>query len=136
MSFNFKQGNIQRYNAYTHSSTTTLKLTTENSGSMIFCDCSANDITIDLPPVEDSVGLNYDFLVVGALATNTINIRSIDKSGNTENKIDLPGNFLVLGNTATLLMLDGTKGDRLQIVSDGSAWYLNHLSLRHTLSLA
>ena len=49
MSFNFKQGNIQRYNAYTHSSTTTLKLTTENSGSMIFCDCSANDLT-DLPP--------------------------------------------------------------------------------------
>ena len=135
MSFNFKQGNIQRYNTYTHSSTTTLKLTSENSGSMILCDCSANNITIDLPPVEDSVGLNYEFLVVGAFAANTINIRSIDKSGNAENKIDNPGNFLVLGNTATLLMLDGTKGDRLQIVSDGSAWYLNHLSLRHTLSL-
>ena len=135
MSFNFKQANIQRYNTYTHSSTTALKLTAENSGSLILCDCSANDITIDLPPVEDSVGLNYDFLVVGALATNTINIRSIDKSGNTENKIDIPGNF-GLGNTATLLMVDGTKGDRLQIVSDGSAWYLNHLSLRHTLSLA
>lgn len=136
MSFNFKQANIQRYNTYTHSSTTTLKLTSENSGSMILCDCSANNITIDLPPVEDSVGLNYEFLVVGAFAANTINIRSIDKSGNAENKIDNPGNFLVLGNTATLLMLDGTKGDRLQIVSDGSAWYLNHLSLRHTLSLA
>ena len=135
MSFNFKQANIQRYNTYTHSSTTTLKLTSENSGSMILCDCSANNITIDLPPVEDSVGLNYEFLVVGAFAANTINIRSIDKSGNAENKIDNPGNFLVLGNTATLLMLDGTKGDRLQIVSDGSAWYLNHLSLRHTLSL-
>ena len=136
MSFNFKQANIQRYNTYTHSSTTTLKLTSENSGSMILCDCSANDITIDLPPVEDSVGLNYEFLVVGALAENTINIRSIDKSGNTENKIDIPGNFLGLRNTATLRMLDGTKGDRLQIVSDGSAWYLNHLSLRHTLSIA
>lgn len=136
MSFNFKQANIQRYNTYTHSSTTTLKLTSENSGSMILCDCSANNITIDLPPVEDSVGLNYEFLVVGAVAANTINIRSIDKSGNAENKIDNPGNFLVFGNTATLLMLDGTKGDRLQIVSDGSAWYLNHLSLRHTLSLA
>lgn len=135
MSFNFKQANIQRYNTYTHSSTTALKLTAENSGSLILCDCSANDITIDLPPVEDSVGLNYEFLVVGALAENTINIRSIDKSGNTENKIDIPGNF-GLGNTATLLMVDGTKGDRLQIVSDGSAWYLNHLSLRHTLSLA
>ena len=136
MSFNFKQGNIQRYNAYTHSSTTALKLTSENSGSMIFCDCSANDITIDLPPVEeDSVGLNYEFLVVGAVATNTINIRSIDKSNVAENKIDIPGNF-GLGNTATLLMVDGTKGDRLQIVSDGSAWYLNHLSIRHTLSIA
>ena len=135
MSFNFKQGNIQRYNAYTHSSTTALKLTSENSGSLILCDCSANDITIDLPPVEDSVGLNYDFLVVGALATNTINIRSRDKSNVAENTIDIPGN-LGLGNTATLLMVDGTKGDRLVIVSDGSAWYLNHLSLRHTLSIA
>ena len=50
MSFNFKQANIQRYNTYTHSSTTALKLTAENSGSLILCDCSANYITIDLPP--------------------------------------------------------------------------------------
>ena len=35
MSFNLKQGNIQRFNTYTHSSATTLKLTTENS-SFIF----------------------------------------------------------------------------------------------------
>lgn len=137
MSFNFKQGNIQRYNTYTHSSTTALKLTTENSGSMILCDCSANDITIDLPPVEeDSLGLNYEFLVVGALATNTINIRSRDKSNVAENKIDIPGNF-GLGNTATLTIGGAaTKGDRLVIVSDGSAWYLNHFSLSHTLSIA
>ena len=136
MSFNFKQGNIQRYNTYTHSSTTALKLTSENSGSMIFCDCSANDITIDLPPVEDSVGLNYDFLVVGALATNTINIRSIDKSGNTENKIQITGNF-ALGNTATLTIGGGAlKGDRLQIVSTGSIWYLNNFVNNNTLSIS
>jgi hypothetical protein len=136
MSFNFKQGNIQRYNAYTHSSTTTLKLTTENSGSMIFCDCSANDITIDLPPVEDSVGLNYDFLVVGTLATNTINIRSRDNTDSAENKIQITGNF-ALGNTATLTIGGGAlKGDRLQIVSTGSIWYLNNFVNNNTLSIA
>ena len=49
MSFNLKQGNIQRLNTYTHSSTVSLKLTTENSGSLIFLDCSANNLLIDLP---------------------------------------------------------------------------------------
>ena len=129
MSFNFKQGNIQRYNTYTHSSTTTLKLTTENSGSMIFCDCSANNITIDLPPVQDSVGLNYDFLVSNSTGSATMKINARDKSNNLEAKIKIVGNQSVSANNTATLTVAGTAqiGDRLSVVSDGNYWFVNQL---------
>ena len=135
MSFNLKQGNIQRFNTYTHSSTTSLKLTTENSGSFIFLDCSANNLTIELPPNENSIGIHFDFLVTNVSNGNTIDIKAVDKAGDPESeKIQITGNFTP-GHTATLeIGIDEFNGDRLQIISNGSKWYLNNFVSNNTLS--
>lgn len=134
MSFNLKQANIQRLNTYTHSSTVSLKLTTENSGSLIFLDCSANNLLIDLPPVEESNGLHYDFLATGVADSNTIKIRAFDKSGNYESKIQITGNFTIADTAVLTIGAGELKGDRLQIISDGSTWYLNNFVNNNTLS--
>ena len=129
MSFNLKQANIQRYNAYTHSSTTTLKLTTENSGSLVFLDCSSNNVAVDLPPVTDSVGINYEFLVSNSTGSATMKINARDKTNTLEAKIKIVGNQSVSANNTATLTVAGTAqiGDRLSVVSDGSFWYVNQI---------
>jgi len=130
MSFNFKQANVQRLNSYIHSSTTTLKLTTENSGSLVFLDCSNNNLAVDLPPVTDSIGINYDFLVSNSTGSATMKLNARDKSNNLEAKIKIVGNQSVSANNTATLTVAGTAqiGDRLSVVSDGSFWYINQIN--------
>jgi hypothetical protein len=130
MSFNFKQANVQRLNSYIHSSTTTLKLTTENSGSLVFLDCSNNNLAVDLPPVTDSIGINYDFLVSNSTGSATMKINARDKSNNLEAKIKIVGNQSVSANNTASLTVAGTAqiGDRLSVISDGSFWYINQIN--------
>ena len=129
MSFNFKQANVQRLNSYIHSSTTTLKLTNENSGSLVFLDCSNNNLAVDLPPVTDSIGINYDFLVSNSTGSAAMKINARDKSNNLEAKIKIVGNQSVSANNTATLTVAGTAqiGDRLSVVSDGSFWYVNQI---------
>jgi|TARA_B100001093_G_scaffold493523_1_gene535782 hypothetical protein len=130
MSFNFKQANVQRLNSYIHSSTTTLKLTTENSGSLVFLDCSNNNVAVDLPPVTDSIGINYDFLVSNSTGSAAMKINARDKSNNLEAKIKIVGNQSVSANNTATLTVAGTAqiGDRLSVISDGSFWYINQIN--------
>ena len=130
MSFNFKQANVQRLNSYIHSSTTTLKLTTENSGSLVFLDCSNNNLAVDLPPVTDSIGINYDFLVSNSTGSAAMKINARDKSNNLEAKIKIVGNQSVSANNTASLTVAGTAqiGDRLSVISDGSFWYINQIN--------
>jgi hypothetical protein len=130
MSFNFKQANVQRLNSYIHSSTTTLKLTTENSGSLVFLDCSNNNLAVDLPPVTDSIGINYDFLVSNSTGSAAMKINARDKSNNLEAKIKIVGNQSVSANNTATLTVAGTAqiGDRLSVISDGSFWYINQIN--------
>lgn len=130
MSFNFKQANVQRFNSYTLQGGT-LKLTAENSGSMIFLDCWGTDfnLVIDLPPLQDSVGLHFNFLITASTAGNTIKIAARDKAGDLESKLFIKGNYESsnANKVVTFTIADPAQvGDKISVISDGVYWFVNH----------
>ena len=136
MSINLKKGNIQRLNT-TNIITGTLPLTVENSGSTVFISCflPGENAIIDLPPVNDSLGCNYDFLIASFNSNNTVKINARDKAGDLEAKIYILGNHSVSPNNTVTITPDGStlqRGDRLSIISNGSNWFLNHIDASNT----
>jgi hypothetical protein len=120
MSHAFQRGQIRRRNVYTHSSATALSLTEEQSGSLIFLDCSPRNLVVNLPPIAGSAGLNYEFIISDSLAGNTIKIHAAEATLKIKQWASLLGYKVV-----TIDNGEGTIGDKFEVVSDGSYWYLN-----------
>ena len=59
MSSAFNKGIIRRYNTFSYSSTNELELT-DQSGTVIFVNATAGNITFKLP-VTDNAGANFKF---------------------------------------------------------------------------
>ena len=68
----------ERFYSKIHNSTDPLKLVIEQSGSLIFLDCSNNNLEIDLPPsnIITSFSLNFSFLITNVNKNNSIKINS------------------------------------------------------------
>jgi hypothetical protein len=122
MSHAFQRGQIRRRNVYTHSSSATpLSLTEEQSGSLIFLDCGTNgSLVVNLPPIAGSAGLNYEFLISNSLAGKEIKIHAAEATLKIKQWASLLGYKVV-----TIDNGEGTIGDKFEVVSDGSYWYLN-----------
>jgi len=141
MSHAFQRGQIRRRNVYTHSSSATaLSLTEEQSGSLIFLDCSSEDLEVNLPPIAGSAGLNYEFIISDSVGGGTIKINAVDKSGTAEAKLKIKQSKAADPNTnkVVTLTVNGTPqiGDKFEVVSDGSYWYFNVLESSITPVLA
>jgi hypothetical protein len=147
MSHAFQRGQIRRRNVYTHSSATALSLTEEQSGSLIFLDCSPRNLVVNLPPIAGSAGLNYEFLISDSFGSRTIIIHAKDKSSDAEAKLKIKQNHAALQlhldadpntNKVVTLTVNGTPqiGDKFEVVSDGSYWYFNVLESSITPVLA
>ena len=113
-----------------HNSDETLKLNIEQSGSLIFLDCSNNNLEIDLPPVNiiTSLSLNFSFLITNITNLNTIKINSKDKLGNLENKIKVKSDDK-FGNYSSYTIITDTSvrnwiADNFKMISDGNYWHL------------
>ena len=113
-----------------HNSDETLKLNIEQSGSLIFLDCSNNNLEIDLPPVNiiTSLSLNFSFLITNITNLNTIKINSKDKLGNLENKIKVKSDD-IFGDYSSYTIITDTSvrnwiADNFKMISDGNYWYL------------
>lgn len=138
MSHAFQRGQLRRRNVYTHSSATALSLTEEQSGSLIFLDCSSPsyNLVVNLHPIAGSAGLNYEFIISDSLAGNTIKINAKNKSGAAEAKLKIKQNQNAsLINTITFTV-QGTAqiGDKFEVISDGAYWYFNILESSTTSS--
>jgi len=120
----------ERFFTKIHNSDAALKLNIEQSGSLIFLDCSNNSLEIDLPPVNiiTSLSLNFLFLITNITNLNTIKINSKDKQGNLENKIKVKSDD-TFGDFSTYTIITDTSvrnwiGDNFKMISDGNYWYL------------
>jgi hypothetical protein len=136
MSHAFQRGQLRRRNVYTHSSATALSLTEEQSGSLIFLDCSSENLEVNLPPISESAGLNYEFIISDSDGGNTIKIHAKDKSSDAEAKLKIKQNQNAsLINTITFTV-QGTAqiGDKFEVISDGAYWYFNILESSTTSS--
>jgi hypothetical protein len=141
MSHAFQRGQIRRRNVYTHSSATPLSLTEEQSGSLIFLDCSSPsyNLVVNLPPIAGSAGLNYEFLISKSLAGNTIKIHAKNKSGTKEAKLKMIKIKNYFNQTIDEGTIDGSTtadpgetvtftvpgtaakiGDKFEVISDGN----------------
>ena len=151
MSHAFQRGQIRRRNVYTHSSATALSLTEEQSGSLIFLDCSSRNLVVNLPPIAGSAGLNYEFLISNSLAGKEIKIQACKKTRpvvsptTLEAKLKIiPANANSDANNVVTFLVHGTAqiGDKFEVISDGNIdgednslnafWYLNVLQASST----
>jgi hypothetical protein len=134
MSHAFQRGQIRRRNVYTHSSATALSLTEEQSGSLIFLDCSPRNLVVNLPPIAGSAGLNYEFIISDSFGGNTIKINA------KEAKLKIKQNHDAVANKVVTLPVASEEqaqiGDKFEVISDGSYWYFNVLESSITPVLA
>lgn len=85
----------------------TFVVTTDNTNALILCDCTSNNITLNLPSAA-LTGDKFRFIV-----------KKTDSSANTVT-IDADGSDLIDG-AATFVI--STQNEATEFLTDGSAWY-------------
>ena len=136
---NFRSG--LRQNTFKLNTTETLNLDEKKGGSLIFLDCSVNNLKINLPPVNDSRGIFFNFIFENVNNGATINFYAFDdanpRAAETKIKIkqhtdsDPVDNYTITINTATRNWI----GENFQIVSDGEYWFITNLSFNETFEI-
>jgi len=81
--------------------------TLDAKNNVALCDCTSNNITINLPAASTASGLQY-------------HIKKIDSSANT---VTVDGNGAETIDGATTKTIS-TQYDSITIVSDGSNWFI------------
>ena len=84
-----------RQNTFIFNTAETLNLDEKKGGSLIFLDCSVNNLTLKLPPIENSRGIFFNFVVENIVDGGTISFYAFDETGVAETKIKIK-NILML----------------------------------------
>jgi len=145
MAYVFSKAQIRKLNLYTHSSSTGLVLTPENSGSVLLLDNSSNNLEVTLPGVTNNAGLNFTFLLTDTASAATIKIYTKTSVGGYESKLKskctsdttLYNTFKITSATTRAILRSGQSGelfarsphigDKLEALCDGSHWYISIL---------
>ena len=128
-----------RQNTFKFNTAERLILDEKKGGSLIFLDCSVNNLEINLPPVNGSRGIYFNFIVEDIINGATIKFYAFDKNGVAEIKIkikqhsssDPVDNYTITIDTATRNWI----GENFQIVSDGEYWFITNLSYNETFEI-
>ena len=91
----------------TFSTATAANFSAITGSSIIYCDTTSNDVTIDLPTAATSAGLKYVIKRISGTTNNVI--------------IDANGSELIDGES-TIVMYD--QYDSLTVHCDGNQWYV------------
>ena len=118
MSSAFNKGIIRRYNTFSYSSTNELELTMDQSGTVIFVNATAGNITFKLPVVTDNAGANFKFIGTGD--TNNLILKQNESSGNL---VNLLGQTASTNQSSNLIL-----GKVVECINNGSAWYVTALN--------
>ena len=125
-----------RQNTFILNTDDILYLDEKKGGSLIFLDCSVNNLEINLPPVNGSRGIFFNFVIENIVNEGTISFYAYDETGNAETKIkikqhtdsDAVNNYIISIDTSTRNWI----GENFQIVSDGEFWFITNLSYNET----
>ena len=124
---------LNRRNFFEHSVEKLLKLNVSNSGSTILLNNTNNNLKIELPFVEDSVGLFFNFLISEINSSNSIQI-SCKKNdlGVAEQKLKIKNSIDVQLETEIIIETTETVrrwvGENIRIECNGSFWFLTDSS--------
>lgn len=133
ITYDGKFSNLEVDKLYTKEKTSSISadqtLTTFDSGTIFFCDCSADlDITL---PAATTAGLKYTFIVTVVSGTFHLALTSASTIYGTSVSYDTspPATVLVAssGTTVTMQSLGLnllTVGSRISVISDATSWYL------------
>src|SRR6056300_1559585 len=78
-----------RQNTFVFNTDDRLYLDEKKGGSLIFLDCSVNNLKINLPPVNDSRGIFFNFIIENVNNGATIKFYAFDETGAAETKIKI-----------------------------------------------
>ena len=125
-----------RQNTFILNTDDILYLDEKKGGSLIFLDCSVNNLEINLPPVNGSRGIFFNFVIENIVNEGTISFYAYDETGTAETKIkikqhtdsDAVDNYIISIDTSTRNWI----GENFQIVSDGEFWFITNLSYNET----
>jgi hypothetical protein len=98
-------------------------LTAEDSGKVFILNAAAG-AQITLPAVADGAGQSYKFVVGGLFATTAWTIKAATnkiQGGVIVNSVNVPG---ADENTITFSASNDTIGDFVELVGDGTNWYV------------
>jgi len=105
-------------------------LTTFDSGTIFFCNCSA-DLDITLPAATTAAGLKYTFIVTVVSGTFHLALTSTSTIYGTSVIYDTspPGTTLGASSGTTITMQSLgvnllTVGSRISVISDATSWYV------------
>lgn len=133
-----------RQNVFILDSPNTLILDEKKAGTLIYLDCSVNDLSIYLPPVEGSVGLFFNFIIKDLVNGKDINFYSFDNSNprvaETKIKIKQHTTSDPVDNYTITIDTVGPPprswiGENFQIVSDGNFWFVTNFSFNETFEV-
>ena len=124
---------LNRRNFFEHSVEKLLKLNVSNSGSTILLNNTSNNLKIELPFVEESEGLFFNFLISEINSSKSIKISC------KKNDLDVAEQKLKIKNSIdvqleTEIIIETTEtvrrwvGENIRIECNGSFWFLTDSS--------
>ena len=102
-----------RQNTFILNTDDILYLDEKKGGSLIFLDCSVNNLEINLPPVNGSRGIFFNFVIESIVNEGTISFYAYDETETAETKIkikqhtdsDAVDNYIITIDTSTKIGL-------------------------------
>lgn len=125
---NSSLGKLIRRNFFKHDQLKDLKLNVSNSGCTILLDNTNNNLIVELPFVNDSEGLFFNFLISEINSSNSIKISCKDG----EQKLKIKNSLIVESNSHIDINTNETVrrwvGENIRIESNGAFWFLTDTS--------
>ena len=128
---------LNRRNFFEHNEVNDLKLKVSNSGSTILLNNTNNDLIIELPFVDESDGLFFNFLISEVNSSKSITFFCAkDALGNPEQKLKIKNSDDVQAETKIIINTADTVrkwvGENMRVECNGSFWFLTALSFNES----
>ena len=128
---------LNRRNFFEHNEVNDLKLKVSNSGSTILLNNTNNDLIIELPFVDESDGLFFNFLISEVNSSKSITFFCAkDALGIPEQKLKIKNSSGdAITSSLSISTTDSTRkwvGENMRVECNGSFWFLTALSFNES----
>ena len=128
---------LNRRNFFEHNEVNDLKLKVSNSGSTILLNNTNNDLIIELPFVDESDGLFFNFLISEVNSSKSLTFFCAkDALGIPEQKLKIKNSSGdAITSSLSISTTDSTRkwvGENMRVECNGSFWFLTALSFNES----